>query len=708
MGIGNSLENEIQNRHEIDGTNHGNSENGRGIVTFAIYLNVSSFLDWSLGDCHGCSMEGFMRVRNLARFSTSRMVTLTVVIAAIAIPWISSDALAELSVLQSFTSTCYAYPNISLTLSGSTLYGTTEAGGTTCNGTIFKINTDGTGYQVLYTFTGGADGAWPRASLTLSGSTLYGTAGGGGVGFGTIFKINTDGSGFQILYTFFPRDSDIGANPWASLTLSGSTLYGTTAGMGAGYSSYGTIFKINTDGTGYQVLYTFSPTATDPGTTPEASLTLSGSTLYGTTSGIEGGYGTIFKINTDGTGYQVLYSFTGGADGAWPRASLTLSGSTLYGTASGGGVGYGTIFKINTDSTGYQVFYNFMRGADGAYPYAALTLSGSTLYGTTTSGGTLGYGGWGTIFKINTDGTGYQVLYSFTGGADGNYPEAPLTLSDSILYGTTSAGGTDGGGGTVFELPVSTEPSCTPPTHNVYISSNRTSGLYDATIEDVNFGDKTTAILNIQGTPIFFGRTFQYWMSITPISASPEEVTYEPNPDDPVGGFLAEKGIIPPGNHVSYLLQFCKPATVQFEISATPRSGALTLLDGLMSILGSPLTVAQLYEVTDSAMQIPAYASAVNNYIAAQNFALAGREWDALQKFLQCVKDLRTLVADPGSRNQLFSILKVQGINIGLTAFVRALIQVPAQLLMDLGHWVVFMNTLVNGHYTMEIYVIGR
>jgi len=126
---------------------------------------------------------------------------------------------------------------------------------------------------------------------------------------------------------------------------------------------------------------------------------LSGNVLYGTTYG--GGSwdcGTIFKINTDGTGYTLLKNFTDAPDGAYPHAALTLSGSVLYGTTYGGGsLDRGTIFKMNTDGTGYNVLKNFT-DIDGAYPYAELMLSGNSLYGTTSQGGSLGNG---TVYKLD-------------------------------------------------------------------------------------------------------------------------------------------------------------------------------------------------------------------------------------------------------------------------------------------------------------------
>ena len=110
-------------------------------------------------------------------------------------------------------------------------------------------------------------------SLTLSGSTLCGmTSSGGTSGIGTIFKINLDGTGFQLLHSFSGYSYPTAYNPQGSLTLSGSTLYGMTSGGGA--DSYGTIFQINTDGTGFQVLHSFNADAGDgamPLTAPSPS-----------------------------------------------------------------------------------------------------------------------------------------------------------------------------------------------------------------------------------------------------------------------------------------------------------------------------------------------------------------------------------------------------------------------------------------------------
>ncbi len=383
----------------------------------------------------------------------SRWTSLLLVVLAI-----SASSVADgqtYNVLLSFSGTGGAYPGEypwgDLTLSGSTLYGMTQGGGTNGYGNIFSINTDGSGFHNLLSFTGssGANlGGLPTGSLTLSGSTLYGMTRAGGVNAeGNMFSINTNGSGFQNLLSFSGTN---GYAPWGNLTLNDSTLYGMTAWGGA--NTEGNIFSIKTDGSGFQNLLSFS---SDNGGWPTGSLTLSGSTLYGMTQG--GGLlnnGTIFKINTDGTGFQNLLSFSGSSGaypGEYPRGDLTLSGSTLYGvTQQGGADGLGNIFSINTDGTGFKNLLSFS-GTNGSTPHGSLTVSGSTLYGMTAYGGT---NGDGTIFSISTDGSGFQTLLSFN-GANGEVPLGSLTLNRSTLYGMTEGGGACNDG-TVFSLTLPT------------------------------------------------------------------------------------------------------------------------------------------------------------------------------------------------------------------------------------------------------------
>jgi uncharacterized repeat protein (TIGR03803 family) len=347
-------------------------------------------------------------------------------------------------------------PHAGLLLSGSALYGTTENGGSANSGTVFKVGTNGTGFATLYNFSPAIptimyyrsanwDGANPDSGLVLSGNMLYGmTQNGGAQGIGTLFKLNTDGSSFTNFHDFTLSDSGIGS-PLASLVLSGNTVYGTSLGG----SGPGTVFAASTDGSSFTDLHEFDWTYSN-GQSPYGGLVLSGNMLYGTAESGGAGCGTIFALDAENTGYTNIYTFSAtsdgtNSDGANSYASLILSGNTLYGTAfNGGSGGCGTVFKLNTDGTGFTTLHDFSAvsgpgntNGDGANPYAGLVLSGNTLYGTTQNGGNAGDG---TVFAVNTDGSGFTNLYSFSGG-DGAYPVANLVLAGDTLYGTASSGG---------------------------------------------------------------------------------------------------------------------------------------------------------------------------------------------------------------------------------------------------------------------------
>jgi uncharacterized repeat protein (TIGR03803 family) len=387
-----------------------------------------------------------------------------VVVAALASVLAGRVSAQTFTTLHSFADEEGSYPLGELILLGNTLYGTTANGG---GGTVFAVHTDGIGFTNLHTFTYGNDGGNPASGLVLSGNIFYGTtASGGSSGSGTVFAVNTDGTGFTNLHSFSAASSPLyinsdGVSPLAGLVLLGNTLYGTASR--GGYSGHGTVFALNTDGIGFTNLFSFDgfSDGSDPST-----LLLLGETLYGTTD--HGGYsdnGTVFKLNKDGlnkdgTGFTSLTSFSGGR--------LIISSNNLYGTTED------SVFALNTDGSGFTTLYNFTNSTPPGP--SGLVLSGKTLYGTTFQGGSWGNG---TVFAVTTDGSEFRSLYSFTQASgplfgvhtnsDGAGPQAGLILSGHTLYGTASEGGRFGNG-TVFSISFTPQLTITPYGTNVILT----------------------------------------------------------------------------------------------------------------------------------------------------------------------------------------------------------------------------------------------
>ncbi len=436
------------------------SDNSAQILTTAVTWASSDASIAPISNASGSQGQA----TGLVLGSTSISATL----GSVTSPTVTLTVTAQMdSVLHSFTGAADGSSPVTGLIQGTdgNFYGTTSAGGTSNNGTVFVVTPGGT-ETVLYSFAGGNDGANAQAGLIQgSDGNFYGTTASGGTdNLGTVFKI-TSGGTETVLHSFTAHATD-GASPFGGLIEVGGNFYGTTAFGGT--TNDGTVFMITPDGT-ETVLYSF-PTTGD-GRVPAGNLILGsdgnfyGITVFGGLSGGGGalGDGTVFKITPTGT-EAVLYSFGSSAsDGVNPQAGLILgSDGNFYGTTSVGGTnGDGTVFKITPSGT-ETVLYSFGNSAtDGQVPDAPLIQgSDGNFYGTTATGGSSGSsstcssGGtcmYGTVFEITPSGT-ETILYNFTSGNDGGAPEAPLIIGNNgSLFGTTSAGGT-GGNGTVFEL----------------------------------------------------------------------------------------------------------------------------------------------------------------------------------------------------------------------------------------------------------------
>lgn len=346
-----------------------------------------------------------------------------------------------------------AYPHGSLVRSGNKFYGLSNSGGVNNDGNIYSITANDTNYipsvNWSYSFGIPTDGNYPTSPLIRVGGKFYGTTVYGGTfSNGTIFSIDTDGTNYQIFYHFGTSFND-GQNPYGSLTSINSKLYGMASG--GGNNSYGMIFSIDTSGSNYIDLYDFTASYDDAN--PHGALTNVGGVLYGMTTGVS--YGNIFSIDTDGTNYNNLHQFNDTTDGANPAGSLTYHNGLLYGMTANGGndtilgvaVNGGTIFTIDPTGNNFHVIMTFQgrlgNSNYGSNPAGSLLIEGNIMYGTTQNGGkndSLHYGGYGDIFSVHTDGTGYRSLHIFN-TSDGMEPMGDVTKINGILYAGTPQGG---------------------------------------------------------------------------------------------------------------------------------------------------------------------------------------------------------------------------------------------------------------------------
>ncbi len=340
-------------------------------------------------------------------------------------------------------------------------------------------------FQVVHSFTGGADGYHPSMGVVFdrAGSLYGGTAYGGNytssckflgeqTGCGVGYKMSHHGSGwtFNTLSSF---DGANGYNPEQLITVApDGSLYGTARWGGSGNCQYygpgcGTVFHLQPPASFCRSVscpWTVSDVhlflgGTSDGASPDVgSLTMdSAGNLYGTTEG--GGLygeGMVYELSPTESGWtmSVLYNFSG-YDGAEPEGGVVFDNAgNLYGVTSGGGSSdLGVAYELTPTSSGWteQVLHSFNYQTDGAYPGGNPVINSSgNVYGSTDS---YGPNNGGTVWELTPSNGGwtFSVIYSFTGEPYGG-PFGGLLL-DSVgnLYGTTvNEGGYEYG--SVFKL----------------------------------------------------------------------------------------------------------------------------------------------------------------------------------------------------------------------------------------------------------------
>ncbi|MGA2751333.1 MAG: choice-of-anchor tandem repeat GloVer-containing protein [Verrucomicrobiota bacterium] len=488
------------------------------------------------------------------------------------------------------------------------LYGTTAFYGIsntlfpTGMGSMFSLHTNsvplGQEFGQLYRFgtvlnTHGQplDGASPRAPLVngpasyLYGTTYYGGTNGygnAGPGYGTVFKITTNNL-LTGLHSFAGAD---GANPTGLVLGSDTNIYGVTSFGGSnttvvdtnGDVGFGTIFRITTNGL-LTTLYSFGAVTNAAGNAldgaePNALVEGSDGNFYGTTayggsnavivngSG-DAGYGTVFKIGTNGR-LTSLYSFgavtnTHGValDGANPSGPLIegADGNFFGVTQYGGTTNTGTIFRI-TPAGALTTLIAFGRtnaglqppglppySGIGNYPRGGLMIAADgSFYGTTYAGGRIDTSE-GTIYRIgppapdilnslptitviagstNSFAVGVNSIYAtsyqwqfdgtnltdggeISGSATTNLVLSGVTLADSGTYKitATNVAGTASASGVLTVVPAIIEPQpvgATIVAGASYVFTVGVSSVYPVTCQWQLDGTNLTDGGNISGS----------------------------------------------------------------------------------------------------------------------------------------------------------------------------------------------------------------
>ena len=244
-----------------------------------------------------------------------------------------------------------AYGGLLFDQSGN-MYGTTQYGGSTNNGAVYKASLQGQQWTqtMLHSFgSGQTDGVWPMHNVVADRlGNLYGTTYQGGTnGGGTVFQLVPSGSGWtENIIANFPA----GAEPQAGLIIdSAGNLYGATSGVSGSTASQ--VFELSPSGSSWQltVLQSFTTNRFDFGPVGNLAMDRNGN-LYGATYSLGShGQGNVFELSPSANGwtYTDLHDFTGSNDGGGPIGDLTVdTNGNVYGTTQNGGSGMGVVWEF--------------------------------------------------------------------------------------------------------------------------------------------------------------------------------------------------------------------------------------------------------------------------------------------------------------------------------------------------------------------------
>ncbi|HCN78407.1 MAG TPA: hypothetical protein DIT13_14590 [Verrucomicrobiales bacterium] len=385
-------------------------------------------------------------------------------------------ATGVLTTIVSFTGTSGAFiganPDYGLTPDGAGfLWGACGAGGAADKGTLFKLNSTTGVLTEVIEFTGASGalpGEYPSALRDAGGGLFWGvTFGGGSSNNGTIFKLAASTSQVTTVRELTNNAEIAGRTPLAApVPGADGRLWGVTS-LG-GEKNQGTVYAFDAVNDVFETEHEFTydglvPEQLNKGSKPHGGLVSDGAGfLWGATEfGGPHDRGTIYKIHETTSEVTVTHVFSNAAGSPnYPRSPLVKAGGFLWGmTATGGTGNHGTIFKVdisNGSVTKVVDFTNTSAPAKGRLPYGALLDDGTgVLWGTTSQGGN----GNGTVFTFDTSTEEFTTVVEFTDNGLTNKGAEPFAGlvddGEGYLWGTTSRGGQGGSSsriGTVFKI----------------------------------------------------------------------------------------------------------------------------------------------------------------------------------------------------------------------------------------------------------------
>ncbi len=344
------------------------------------------------------------------------------------------------------------------------LWGIADSGGANGLGVIFKINLDGSAYEVVYSFSA-ATGFKTRGKLMRANDGFfYGTTQAGGIyGNGVIFRFNPYLNTYQTMYHF---DGPDGKQPFKSdlMQATDGKIYGV-AELG-GINNQGVIFSFDPVTNVYAKLHDFSGIN---GYSPRSGLLQArNGYLYGTTyyGGSPYDEGVLFRFDPLAHIFTTLRSFNKYYEGSYPISNLLEGGNgRIYGAFS---IGTNMVnsWIFSTDSLGgHFIDHRYTDGSNGSQILSNIVQApNGKIFGTTYQGGAYGKG---TIIRADTAGGGYVPanlctnLHNFNDTAGSSGTGGLVLASNGMLYGLATFGGdftlTAGfGGGVLYRLDTAT------------------------------------------------------------------------------------------------------------------------------------------------------------------------------------------------------------------------------------------------------------